>query len=128
MQNINQHFNKIKIESSPRESDFALLLNNLNTNTELRNSFYVNTNSYVTKVKSPFFAWSFGFAGFAMAAFMFFFNTNNATKTENLAINSDTLLKSNNMTIEKKIKPVTETINLIDSMSSFNAEVKTKEI
>ncbi len=128
MQNINQHFNKIKMESSPRESDFVLLLNNLNTNTELRKSFYTNTNSYVTRVKSPFFAWSFGFTGFAMAAFMFFLNANNTTKTENLALSSDTLSKSSNMTIEKKIKPLTETINLIDSMSSFNAEISTKEI
>lgn len=128
MQNIIQHFNKIKIESSPRESDFSMLLSQLNTKTELKNNFYTNTNYYTEKVKSPFFAWSFGFAGFSMAAFMFFFNTNNSTQVENLALSDTVLSSSNNLTVEKRNKPVTETINLIDSMSSFNAEIKVKEI
>lgn len=124
MKNLKEYYNKIKTDSSPNENDFAMLLSKVNTRTEVRENFYKNNNN-TQKVKSPFFAWSFGFAGFAMAAFMFFVNTNPNTET-NLALNQDVISKSTNSTVIQNQERVSNTINLIDDMSSFES-VNVKE-
>ena len=122
MKNLNYYFNQTKTENSPREADFAMLLSKINTRSEGRKDFYINTNTYTETIKSPFFAWAFGFTGFALAAFMFFFNTNNDA---NLAIN----VESNNPVVVKNKKaPVSNAINIIDSMNSFSSDVTAKEI
>jgi hypothetical protein len=122
MKNLNEYYNQIKTENSPSENDFSMLLNKVNTRTEVRENFYKNNNS-LQKVKSPFFAWSFGFAGFAMAAFMFFVNIN-SNEVPNLALNSEVVLRSSNTTVIQNKEKISNTINLIDGMSSFSA-VKT---
>jgi hypothetical protein len=122
MKNLNEYYKQTKIENSPNENDFAVLLNKVNTRTEVRENFYRNNNT-TQKVKSPFFAWSFGFTGFAMAALMFFINTNTqSVQPENLALVDSVVMKSTNITIDKEARKakVGEAIDLIDSMNSFN--------
>ena len=112
MQNLNQYFNKTKIESSPREADFNILLNKIEAG--IKNNFYINTNSYAEKVKSPFFAWSFGFSGFAVAALMFFINTQaQNTNIAQVSVATPTEIKD----LRQKS---TETLKVIDSMKSFD--------
>ena len=120
MKNLNEYYKQIKLDNSPLENDFAMLLSKVNTRTEVRENFYKNNNDYTQKVKSPFFAWSFGFAGFAMAAFMFFVNTNNSNDTPNLAMNDVVMSKSTNSTVIQNKEKVSNAINLIDLMNSFD--------
>lgn len=120
MKNLNEYYKQIKLNNSPSENDFAMLLSKVNTRTEVRENFYKNNNVYTQKVKSPFFAWSFGFAGFAMAAFMFFVNTNNSNDIPNLAMNDVVMSKSTNSTVIQNKEKVSNAINLIDSMNSFD--------
>ncbi len=120
MKNLNEYYKQIKLDNSPLENDFAMLLSKVNTRTEVRENFYKNNNVYTQKVKSPFFAWSFGFAGFAMAAFMFFLNTNNTSDITNLAMSDQVIMKSTNSTVIQNKEKVSNAINLIDSMNSFD--------
>jgi hypothetical protein len=121
MKNLNDYYNQIKTENLPNEKDFAMILSKVNTRTEVRNNFY--NNNYSQKTKSPLFAWSFGFAGFAVAAFMFFINPNNSTEDANLAMNNAVVAKSTNPTVVQKREKVSNAINLIDSMDSFESVV-----
>lgn len=120
MKNLNEYYKIAKTENLPSELDFAMLLNKINTKTEARADFNLNKNNYVEKAKSPFFAWGFGFAGFAMAAFMFFLNTNNTSDITNLAISDQVIMKSTNSTVIQNKEKVSNAINLIDSMNSFD--------
>jgi hypothetical protein len=102
---------------NPSKEIFWRTLNSLeikHISKEVNNPIYIQNQN---KVKSPYFAWSFGFASLSLAMFMVFLNIKNQTELTNY---SKLASNTNQQSTETNTKATLDsTINLINDMNSF---------
>ncbi len=116
MLNIKQYFEYEKNNLDPSEGDFLCILNNIDTR---KISYGVSINKNINGVGpkyKEYFGWAFGVAGFSLAAFMFFVNSNISNNNSPAVA---TISKQDIETLKEKSK---RTVIMIDSINSFEQD------
>lgn len=107
MNNLNRYFEYEKDNLENGRADFSRVLNNIDTR---KVSYGVVSGG--SSVRSQYFGWAFGFAGFSVAAFIFFLTP--TTQTPTVA----TISAEEVQTLRDKSMKALETVNSINSFDN----------